>query len=133
MNIKILEARARRNGLEKYAGKHFRGSDSELVKVLNEEGKKVLFGIQKAKGKYTVLGDNKVYFLTPKGIKGAIELKAFSELLHLEAMRKGKRSKFKYLAIDPNQKIWLYNRLTMTALWNILLYLESQKMEKTDE
>jgi len=59
MNLSIVEARARRNGLITFAGGDYRDSCSTLLKSMIRDNKKVYFGIESSDGIYTVLGTEK--------------------------------------------------------------------------
>ncbi len=121
----ILKARIKRNNLEKNAGKFFVDENSEIVKLLKKENKEALLGIYREDGIYTILGKKFVYFSTLSGDKDQIELKDFSNILQNNAMKKGKLfASYKYLKLDGQKKIWLYNKATMNSLWNTILLLE---------
>jgi len=124
MKLNILKARIKRNNLEGYARDYFIDENSEVIKALKNEKKKALIGIKKNDKIYTILGEEFVYYSTISGKKGQISLNIFSNLLHEEAMSKGKLlSRYKYLKIDNGEKIWLNNKSTMQALSNTILYL----------
>ena len=124
MKSNYLKERIKINNLEKNAGKYFVDESSEIIKILNEEGKKTLLGIKK-NHIYTILGEEYVFYSALCGNKGEINLSEFSDILHDNALNKGKLfSSYKYVTIDNNVKIWLKNYSTMKSLWNTLLWLE---------
>ncbi|MCE7997149.1 MAG: hypothetical protein HEP71_34635 [Roseivirga sp.] len=126
MNRHALRAKLERNGLKKYADKHFTDETSPVVNELKLEGKDAVIGIQTKDGAYTVLGEKFVYYLTPLGVKGQIPLGVFSDELHENGMSKGKLlARYKYLKLKNGHRIWLKNKSTMCALWNTLLWFES--------
>lgn len=128
MLLNILNAKIERNGLKRYAGIYFRDATSTVIKSLNKEGKKALAGIQKGDGMYTILGEGSVYYTTTSGSYGEISLKSFLEILHENALKKGRRNWFrnnyKFLKINDNEVIWLHDMRTMESLWNTVLWLE---------
>ena len=133
MKINILKARIERNNLKVYAKNYFVDENSKIIKFLREEGEKALVGIKRDDKIYTILGERFVYYSSPSGKKERLSLSTFSNLLHKEAMRKGKLfATYKYLKIGENEKIWLNNRKTMEAMWNTVLYLigNSSNIEK---
>lgn len=124
MNLNILKSKIKRSNLEQYAGTCFRDEVSQLVDSLKKEGKPTLFGIQRVDGIYTIIGEESVYYSTVSGNIGEIPLSEFLEILHHNAMQKGKGGKFEFLQLqDPEKSIWLHNRETMNAIWNIILWI----------
>lgn len=133
MKINILKARIERNNFKSYAKNYFMDENSLIVKELKAEGKEALLGIKKNDKTYTILGEKFVYYSLPSRQKGKLLLCSFSNLLHKEAMRKGKLFvSYKYLKIGNGEKIWINNRKTMEAMWNTVLYLidNSSNIEK---
>ncbi|UUC46758.1 hypothetical protein [Flavobacterium cerinum] len=131
MKRNILKAKINRNGLKKYAGTYFRDHESQVCRLLSEEGKAALFGIEREDGVYTLIGEESVYFSAVSGQKGEIPLAVFSAALQLNALSKGKSGDFEFVAMnDQKELVWLYNKATMEALWNIILWLESLNEEK---
>lgn len=125
MKKNILKARIKRNNLEKHAGNHFVDESSKIINTLKDEGKRVLLGIQKNEDVYTVLGEKYVFYSTLNGNKGKFTLSEFSEILHNNALKKGKVfARYNYVAINSDEKIWLKNKSTMKSLWNTILWLE---------
>ncbi|MGD1843407.1 MAG: hypothetical protein ACFB0B_21320 [Thermonemataceae bacterium] len=125
MKLNILKARVKRNNLEKYAGRHYRDETSQIVKSLNEEGKKALLGIQKKDGIYTILGEEVVYYLTASGNKGELPISTFLDILHAEGLRKGNIAIYRFVKIG-DEKVWICSKFTMSALMNTMLWLETQ-------
>lgn len=124
MKTNILRARIKRNNLEKHAGNHFVDESSKIINILRNEGKKALLGIQKNDDVYTILGERYVFYSTLNGSKGQVTLSEFSDILHDNALKKGKiLAIYKYVTIN-NTKIWLKNKSTMKSLWNTILWLE---------
>lgn len=127
MNLNVLNAKIKRNNLEEYAGKYFRDHSSEIIQTLIQDGKDALFGIEnKKKELYTIIGKSVVYYKANSGNTGELALNKFSDLLHSNAMVKGKRARYKYLSVGDADQIWLNNRNTMNGLWNIILWLEKR-------
>lgn len=127
MKLNILKARIKRNNLKGYAKNYFIDENSDAIKLLNHDGKKALVGIKNNKV-YTILGEEYVYFSTISGKKRQISLNDFYNALQEEALSKGKLfTRYKYLKIDNDEKIWLNNKKTMIALWNTVLYLIDSK------
>ncbi|MFH6993860.1 hypothetical protein [Flavobacterium sp. FlaQc-48] len=124
MKTSILKSKIKRNNLEEYAGAYFRDDTSQIINSLNAEGKCALFGIQKEDGIYTIIGRKDVYYSTVLGTIGEIPLNDFSDILHHNALKKGKEGIFEFIAIkDKESPVWLYNKSTMNALWNIILWM----------
>jgi len=124
MKSNYLDRRIKLNNLEKHAGNHFVDESSKIINILRNEGKKALLGIQKNDEIYTVLGEKYVFYSTFNGSKGKVILSEFSDILHDNALKKGKiLASYKYVTID-NNKIWLKNKSTMKSLWNTILWLE---------
>jgi hypothetical protein len=124
MKTSILKSKIKRNNLEEYAEQYFRNENSQIVSSLNNEGKSALFGIEREDGIYTIIGEKSVYYTAASGNKGEITLNEFSEILHHNAMQKGKGGNFEFLQINnQGDLLWLYNRETMNALWNIILWI----------
>jgi hypothetical protein len=132
MKINILKSKIKRNSLEIYAGIYFRDDTSQIVNSLNEQGKSALFGIEREDGVYTIIGEEFVYYSTILGINEEIPLNNFSEILHINALKKGKEGKFEFIKINDNL-VWLYNKSTMNALWNIILWIKEQYTASLDE
>ena len=97
MNLNILKSKIKRNNLGEYAADYFRDDTSQIVSFLNKEGKSALFGIQREDGIYTIIGEKSVYYSTVSGKTGEISLSEFSEILHHNAMQKGKGGNFEFL------------------------------------
>ncbi|NQX86052.1 MAG: hypothetical protein HRT67_09125 [Flavobacteriaceae bacterium] len=111
--------------MKKNARNHFVDESSKIVNTLKDEGKKALLGIQKNVDIYTILGEKYVFYSTLNGNKGKLTLSEFSDVLHDNALKKGKIfAKYKYVKINSDEKIWLKNKSTMKSLWNTLLWLE---------
>lgn len=124
MKTNILKSKIKRKNLREYAGDYFRDDTSQIVILLNEEGKSALFGIQREDGIYTIVGENFVYYSTVSGHAREISLNKFSELLHHNALKIGKGGNFEFLQItDQENLVWLNNEETMNALWNIILWI----------
>lgn len=120
-----LKKRIELNNLKKNARNHFVDESSKIVNTLKDEGKKALLGIQKNVDIYTILGEKYVFYSTLNGNKGKLTLSEFSDVLHDNALKKGKIfAKYKYVKINSDEKIWLKNKSTMKSLWNTLLWLE---------
>ncbi len=130
MQLNILKAKVKRNGLQESAGKYFRDETSEIIESLNKKGKTALVGIQNGNGIYTILGEEFVYYSIMSGDQKEMRIKDFSELLHINALNTGKwqfkwkKSKYEFLKISDQEKIWLHNKSTMESLWNTVLWLE---------
>lgn len=134
MKINILKSKIKRNNLEIYAGTYFRDDTSQIVNFLNEKGKLALFGIEREDGVYTIIGEEFVYYSTIFGINEEIPLNNFSEILHINALKKGKEGKFEFIQINDNKNlVWLYNKSTMNALWNIILWIKEQYTASLDK
>lgn len=133
MKKSILKAKIKRNNLEEYSGSYFIDETSKIIKTLNSNEKKALVGIERKDGVYTILGEKFVYYSTVSGGKGQVPLKSFSDILHDNAMKKGKLfAKYKFIKINDKEKVWLNNKLTMNALWNIVLWLEKLDNKSSD-
>lgn len=123
MNISILKSKIKRNNLEQYAGTYFRDGTSQIVNSLNEKGKCALFGIEREDGIYTIIGEKLVYYSTNQGNVEEISLSEFLEILHINALKKGKNRVFEFIPISEKKLIWLHNKPTMDAFWNIILWI----------
>jgi len=127
MKINILKARIKRNNFVNHAGQSFVDENSKIIIDLKNEGENALVGIQKSDKTYTVLGDKLVYYSSISGTKGRLPLNVFSNILHENAVRKGKfLARYNYVKID-NEKIWTKNKATMTALLNTIMWLEKEE------
>ena len=130
MKINVLKAKVKRNNLIKNAGKFYVNEASELIQILNKQGKSALLGIQnKKKGVYTIIGKQFVYYLTSSGTNGKIPLKQFTDELHENGIRKGTgclrfRLLYKNIVLSNGDKVWLYNSDTMFSIWNTVLWLQ---------
>ena len=132
MNISILKSKIKRNHLEEYAGAYFRDDTSQIINSLNAVGKCALFGIQREDGIYTIIGQKHVYYSTVLGTAGEIPLNDFSDFLHLNALKKGKRATFEFVPVnDTKNLVWLHNKSTMNALWNVILWLNNNNNNNT--
>ena len=131
MKINVLKAKIRRNNLEEFAGKYFRDETSEIIQKLNNNGKEVLFGIEREDGVFTVIGQNTIYYLSKNGNIGEIPLSVFSNILSKNAINKGKMSNFEYVKNEQNNElIWLNDKSTMESLWNIIIWLEGLNLDE---
>ncbi|MBE8725829.1 hypothetical protein [Flavobacterium hungaricum] len=124
MKINILKSKIKRSNLKEYSGDYFRDDSSQIVVFLNKEGKSALFGIQKEEGIYTIVGKKSVYYSTIFSNPKEIPLSSFSEILHQNALKRGKGVEFEFLQLNDNEdSVWLHNQETMNALWNIILWI----------
>jgi len=121
----ILKVRIRRNGLAKLAGPCYLDEDASLVNQLNSRKKDALVGIQRADGVYTVLGAERIYYLTPSGVEGEITIEDFLAILQKNALSLGKTAPYEFAALNERTLIWVMNGQVMNALWNTLLLLHS--------
>jgi hypothetical protein len=124
MKVNILNARIKRSDLAEHAGRYFRDGTSEIVRALNEQGKEALVGIQREDGVYTILGKKYVYYSTASGSEGEIALAEFGDVLHENAMNSGKNANFEFVKVGEGDAVWLHEKWTMSALMNIILWLE---------
>lgn len=125
MKMNVLKAKIKRNNLVKFARNNFIDESSEIINELNKKGEKALIGIQRRNGLYTILGEEFVYYMSKNGTRGKICLKDFSEILHMNGLKKGRGifTRYKYVKINDNEQVWLKNRSTMESLWNTILWL----------
>lgn len=136
IKLNVLKNRIKDYDLIKNAGKYYVDETSEIVNHLNMIGKKALLGIQnKKKGRYTIIGEQYVYYLTSSGKNGEILRKEFTNELHENACRIGKgylklKFLFKNIILSNNDKVWLHNANTMFSLWNIILWLEKEERRR---
>ena len=124
MKLNILKARIKRSDLAEHAREYFRDDTSEIVKALNREGKNAVVGIQRGDGAYTILGDKSVFYLTEQRRNGEIDLGVFAKILHENAMSSGKGANFEFVKVGEEDAVWLHEKWTMSALMNIILWLE---------
>jgi hypothetical protein len=121
----VLQARIRRNGLAKLAGNYYLDEDAGLVSQLNSLQKGALVGIQRADGVYTVLGEERIYYLTPSGVAGEVAIGDFLGILRENALSLGKTAPYEFVPLSGGELIWVMNSGVMCALWNTLLLLHS--------
>jgi len=126
----ILQARIRRNGLAKLAGNYYLDEDAGLVNQLNSSKKGALIGIQRADGVYTVLGEERIYYLTPSGVEGEIAIGDFLVILRQNALSLGKKAPYEFIEISEREFIWVMNGEVMNALWNTLLLLHGDPAQE---
>lgn len=122
-NINI-KARIKRNRLDELAGEFYRDETSFIVKELNDKNRKALLGIQSDDGKYTILGEESVYYRTSSGFEGEIPYAMFLKILTENAWSLGKTGDFEVVKISEKDSIWVLNAATMTAMWNTILLLD---------
>jgi len=126
----ILQARIRRNGLAKLAGPYYLDEDASLVNQLNSLQKGALVGIQREDGVYTVLSEEKIYYLTPSGEEGEIAIGDFLVVLQKNALSLGKTAPYEFVQLSGGEMIWVMNAQVMNALWNTLLLLHGTPAQK---
>jgi len=124
MNLSIIEARARRNGLIKLAGSDYRDSNSTLLKNMIRNNKKVYLGIESSDGIYTVLGAEKVYFSTQAREEREIPNHQILEIFQKYGLDAGKSEIFDFLPTNREEQIWVKDGPTLCALWNLVLMLK---------
>jgi hypothetical protein len=116
-----IKARIRRNMLNKLSGKYYRDESSDIIQHLNSKGKNAIVGIQQDKGIYTIIGIDKVYYLTPFKTEGEISIENFLTILREVTLALGKNTQYEFIKINKNDSIWVMNSQTMNALWNTML------------
>lgn len=119
-----LKARIKRNMLDILSGKSFRDENSEIIQHLNENGANALVGIQREDGIYTIIGVEKIYYMTPLMTKSDIPIGEFLSILTKNAMTHGKKSTYEFVEISEKNTAWVMNAETMNALWNTMLLLD---------
>ena len=125
MKLSVLKAKIKRNNIEVYAKHYFRDYDSLIIKDLNQQGKQALFGIQREDNIYTIIGENFIYYSTVSGVIRQITLQLFSKILQKKAIEIGKEGNFEFINVaEKEDLIWLHNKETMSAIWNIIIWLE---------
>jgi hypothetical protein len=120
-----LRARIRRNGLATLAGNYYLDEEAGLVSQLNSLQKGALVGIQRVDGVYTVLGEERIYYLTPSGVAGEIAIGDFLVILQEHALSLGKTAPYEFVPLSGGELVWVMNGQVMSALWNTLLLLHS--------
>jgi hypothetical protein len=126
----IVQARIRRNGLAKLAGNHYLDEDAGLVNQLKSSKKGAFVGIEREDGVYTVLGEERVCYLTPSGVEGEIAIGEFLAILQKNALLLGKKSPHEFVALNEQASIWIMNGEVMNALWNTLLLLHGALVQE---
>ncbi|RKO72602.1 hypothetical protein D7322_07350 [Sphingobacterium puteale] len=119
-----LKARIKRNMLDILSGKSFRDETSEIIKHLNKSDANAFVGIQREDGIYTIIGAEKIYYMTPLMTKGDMPIGEFLSVLTKNAMTLGKTSTYEFVKISENNTVWVMNAETMNALWNTMLLLD---------
>ena len=125
MNHINIKNRIRRNMLDKLAGKYYKNESSDIILHLNSKEKKGIVGIQREDGIYTIIGTEKIYYLTTSGIEGEISIDNFLTILKETAMKYGKKAQYEFIKINETNSIWVMNIQTMNALWNTMLYINN--------
>lgn len=121
-----IKSRIKRNRLDILAGKSFRDETSEIIQHLNKSDANALVGIQREEdGIYTIIGAEKIYYMTPLMTKGDIPISEFLSILTKNAMKLGKTSAYEFVKISEKSSVWVMNLETMNALWNTILLLHS--------
>ncbi|TJZ53597.1 hypothetical protein FAZ15_16310 [Sphingobacterium olei] len=118
-----IKARIKRNLLAKLSGKYYRDEGSDIIQYLNKNNVKALVGIQQDDGIYTIIGTEKIYYLTPSMTKGEIVIGDFLTILNQVAFTFGKSEKYEFIKINEHDYVWVMNLETMNALWNTMLLL----------
>ncbi|EDM35227.1 hypothetical protein PBAL39_13382 [Pedobacter sp. BAL39] len=121
-----VNARIRRNMLAELSGSYFKDENSDFIIHLNSGGKDALVGIQREDGVYTVIGNEKIYYLTLSGIESEISINEFLDILSRETLSKGKSYKYEFIKVKANESIWIMNADTMNALWNTMLLFDTR-------
>ena len=122
----IIDARIRRSNLNELAGKYYRDLNSSIVKKLNEENKKAIVGIQAEDNKYTIVGEEFLYYKMNSGFEDKISNSEFLKILTDNAMMLGKKGNFEFVNIDENRAVWISNSSIMNAIWNIMLLFKEK-------
>lgn len=125
-----LKARIRRNRLDKLSGNYYLDENSGLVNQLKNLKKSALVGIQREDGVYTVIGEERVYYLTPSGVEGEIATEDFLVILQRNGFSLGKKAPHEFVEIDKREFIWVMNGEVMCALWNTMLLLHGAQVQK---
>ncbi|GGH32930.1 hypothetical protein FAZ19_23465 [Sphingobacterium alkalisoli] len=118
-----IKARIKRNLLDKLSGKYYRDESSDIIQYLNKNNVKALVGIQQDDGIYTIIGTEKIYYLTPSMTKGEIVIGDFLTILNQVALTFGKSEKYEFIKVNEHDYVWVMNLETMNALWNTMLLL----------
>ncbi|GGH31453.1 hypothetical protein FAZ19_22470 [Sphingobacterium alkalisoli] len=118
-----IKARIKRNLLDKLSGKYYRDEGSDIIQYLNKNNVKALVGIQQDDGIYTIIGTEKIYYLTPSMTKGEIVIGDFLTILNQVALTFGKSEKYEFIKVNEHDYVWVMNLETMNALWNTMLLL----------
>lgn len=112
--------------LAELSGSYFKDENSDFIIHLNSGGKDALVGIQREDGVYTVIGNEKIYYLTLSGIESEISINEFLDILSRETLSKGKSYKYEFIKVKANESIWIMNADTMNALWNTMLLFDTR-------
>jgi hypothetical protein len=118
-----LQARIKRNMLDKLSDNYYVAEHSSIITQLNAVNKPALVGIQREDGIYTIIGPENVYYSTPSGTEGEIVIGDLLNVLRENAWRLGKTAKYEFVALNGTDVIWVMNPHVMNALWNTLLLL----------
>ncbi len=127
MKLTTVEARAKRNKLDEFAGECYRDSNSQVVENLNKSKRLAYLGIQDSSGKYTILGEKYVYFSTEIGLEYEVSIVDILDILQKNAFDIGKHGQFEYLKVSDKKLMWVLDGRTMTAMWNIILLISRSK------
>ncbi len=123
MDFSMVEARAKRQRLAELAGQHYRDASSSIVKRLSGDERKAFFGIENDQGQSIILGSHCVFIRTVEGDDVELLHADFSEALHANAMKLGKRADYEFVPLGNGRTAWLKDEQTMCALWNIALLI----------
>jgi hypothetical protein len=113
----------KRNRLDKLSGEYYRDVKSEFIQHLNSMGKNAVVGIQRDDGIYTIIGVDKIYFVTPSNQEREMRLSDFLAILNQVTLAQGKGMQYEFLKINEIDSVWVMNAETMNALWNTMLIL----------
>ena len=118
-----IKARIRRNKFDKLAGECYQDENSEIVKYLNSINKKAFLGIKRGDGVYTIIGEDRIYYLTDAGTQGEILHGDFLDILKKNALSLGKTGQFDFVKVNERDSVWLLNAENMNAMWNVVMLL----------
>lgn len=109
--------------LDQLSGNYYRDENSDIIQHLNSNRKNALVGIQREDGVYTIIGVEKIYYMTLSGIEGEIFIGDFLAILNQITLRLGKTAEYEFIKINELESVWVMNSQTLNALWNTMLLL----------
>lgn len=124
--LKAINARIKRFGVDVIFGEYYQDENSEIVKYLASQNKKVLVGIQRPDGIYTIIGEYSIYYSTTTNEEYEISHEEFLEIgeSYVDFMKKG--NKIDFLDIKDSNRVWVCHSGVMLGIAGILVLFRNR-------